>query len=86
MAEFNPNSFDAQFATVLSKLDNMSKQHEKKDEEDKVAYALIMSKQDKTNGRVTGLEQREQFQKGKIAGIALVVSLLGTFAGILLSK
>lgn len=81
MSDFNPNSFDAQFATVLTKLEAMAKEQCEKREEDKAAFKAIMDKQDKTNGRVTGLEKREQYNLGKVAGIAVAISILVSIAG-----
>lgn len=86
MSDYNPNSSDAQFAKLFQVLEDMKTQAAKKESTDTDAYALIMAKQDKTNGRVSGLETREQYAKGKVAGIALVVSVIGTVAGILFSK
>lgn len=85
MSNFNPNSFDAQVATILQKLEDMRGQQAEKREEDKVAFTQIMNKQDYTNGRVTGLETREQYAKGKVAGIALAVSGIVTLIGIYFS-
>lgn len=86
MSDYNPNSSDAQFAKLFQVLEDMKEQQKQKGVSDTNAFDLIMSKQDKTNGRVTGLEKREQFIKGKVVGISAAISVVGTVLGWYFSK
>jgi hypothetical protein len=72
LPEYNPNSFDAQFAKIFQMLESQNKRHQEKWDEDERRHTDIIVRLDKTNGRVLGLEKREEYAKGKIAGIALV--------------
>lgn len=86
MSDFNPNSSDSQFAKLFQILEDMKREQARKDASDTIAYNLIMAKQDKTNGRVLGLESREQFLRGKVVGISAAISVVGTLVGWWLSK
>lgn len=77
MSNFDPNSSDAQFATILKTLQNQNEQFADKCDEDRAAYALIMSKQDLTNGRVTALEKERAKLYGIATGVSVVVGLAG---------
>lgn len=74
MTDFNPNSYDAQLARVLEILHAQNMAAAVKNERDREDFKKIMEKQDTTNGRVLGLEKREQYNKGKVAGIAVACS------------
>jgi len=61
------HSIDKNLATAIQKLDDFSSQNNKEHEG-------IMTRQDKTNGRVRGLEK---WRWGITGGLVVVITLLG---------
>lgn len=60
MADFNPQSPDAMFATVLERLNEL-----------KTTSERIESAVNKTNGRVTALERDKWYQRGIMAVVSV---------------
>lgn len=81
---FNPDSFNAQMAKILQILENQNVLMRLKNDRDREDFKSVMEKQDATNGRVTGLEKREQYSLGKIAGVSTAVSLGVMFLGLII--
>jgi hypothetical protein len=73
-SSFNPKSPDAMFATIIERLNQQDEMKERMHKENKEVLDEIRDEVKKTNGRVTKLENWRDYQKGKIAGIALAVS------------
>ncbi len=61
--DFNPNSTDATFSRILSRMDYQDR-----------LLLEIREQTTKTNGRVTALERDRWYQRGIIAGISIVIS------------
>lgn len=70
---FNPNSTDAMFARVLSRLDEQDRTAEKTNADFLLVLSEIRTEAQKTNGRVTALEKF----KDMITAKAAVISFIG---------
>ena len=75
--DFNPNSHDAMFATIIAVLKAQDEKFQAKAAEDRAAFREIMAKQDLTNGRVRTLEAWKIRVRGEYVGVAGVVTVLG---------
>jgi hypothetical protein len=71
---FNPQSQDAMFATILARMSEQDNQ-----------LAKILAHAEKTNGRVTALEQWRAIVKTKVAlvsgGISAAIGFMGWWLG-----
>lgn len=63
--DFNPNSADAQFATILTRLNSQD-----------VFLRAIHTQTKLTNGRVTKLEMKWIYTAGFCAGVSVIVAVL----------
>jgi hypothetical protein len=62
---FDPNSSNAMFATILSKIEKLEE-----------TCGRIETQTTATNGRVTKLEQQKNYERGVFAAIAVGVSAI----------
>lgn len=74
---FDPNSLNAQLATILAEAKAGREETMTALRAQNVELAEIKAEAKKTNGRVTLLERWRDSSKAKIAGISLVVGLVG---------
>ena len=81
--DYNPNSLDSRVTELLTLVREQKESFREKCDKDDKAFAAIMAKQDKTNGRVTAIELFIANWKGKTAVVAtaipIAVSILGWF-------
>jgi hypothetical protein len=87
--EFNPNSFNAQFASLHAKLTAHKNYIDGRFTSQDESLGEIKDQTRKTNGRVTALESgveaiktEKKISKAYIAGIAATVSLVVALAGV----
>ena len=69
---FNPNSTDAMFARVLSRLDEQDRTAEKTNADFLLVLSEIRTEAQKTNGRVTALERFKDMITAKAAVVAFI--------------
>jgi hypothetical protein len=75
VSDYNSNSSDAQFATILEKLKNQDKEslaYRNRSEANDARMENLLLIQ---NGRVRALEREKWIQRGFVAGISLAVTL-----------
>ena len=80
--DFNSNSLDAMFATVLSRLDAQDKAAAEHRAAISAQLAYIADQVTKTNGRVRDLERWRDTTKGKVIGVSATISLVVTLLGL----
>lgn len=73
---FDANSTDAVLSKILTTLDAQNKRFEEKAAEDRLHFQEIITRQDRTNGRVTKLEDESLINKTRLK----LLAVLGTGA------
>ncbi len=79
---FDRDSHDAMFATILSRLEQQDRESASYRAEVRETLRYISDQVTKTNGRVRDLERWRDTTKGKVIGVAVVVSLVISLLGL----
>lgn len=77
-SEFNPNSMDAQFATLHARLTNQTEAWNRRMDGQDELLQEICTQTKTTNGRVTKIETERKAEKAWVAGAAVVAGGIGT--------